>query len=234
MEEETTKVNSRAFKPLVLKSAEFDKLYNLPIGEFVEQKGGSGFNPSYLSWAHARRLLHENKPNWFVDFELTQNGELCHPQPSGYCLMPFMTDGEARTPCTPFPIMDHRFKAIAQPDACAVNKNIQRAKAKCIAEYSGIGLKLFVGEDIPRGDIEEKVVKQTPSATPAENPSTNWQAIPCPSGKHKGTLLGEFTEKQLEWWLNNYKGADESFKAGLLAWNEQRSATVETKLEDPF
>src|SRR6185437_1946882 len=46
------------------------------------------------------------------------------------------------------PVMDHRNKAIANPDAFAVNTAMQRCLAKAIALH-GLGLYIYAGEDLP-------------------------------------------------------------------------------------
>ena len=46
------------------------------------------------------------------------------------------------------PVMDHRNKAIPNPDAMAVNTAMQRCLAKAIALH-GIGLYIYAGEDLP-------------------------------------------------------------------------------------
>ena len=54
--------------------------------------------------------------------------------------------GKAMTP--QLPVMDHRNKAIANPDAFAVNTAMQRCLAKAIALH-GLGLYIYAGEDLP-------------------------------------------------------------------------------------
>jgi hypothetical protein len=51
------------------------------------------------------------------------------------------------------PVMDHRNKAIANPDAFQVNTAMQRCLAKAIALH-GIGLYIYAGEDLPEGATE--------------------------------------------------------------------------------
>jgi hypothetical protein len=47
------------------------------------------------------------------------------------------------------PVMDYKNKAIANPDAFAVNTAMQRCLAKAIALH-GIGLYIYAGEDVPK------------------------------------------------------------------------------------
>ena len=48
--------------------------------------------------------------------------------------------------------MDNTHKAVKELDARQVSDNIQRASVKCIATFTGLGLKLYSGEDIPTAD----------------------------------------------------------------------------------
>ena len=167
MNNEITEVNSNlGFPALVIGQKEFDALYDLPISDFVEVKGHGTFKASYLSWAHARKMLHHYHPNLFIAFVMNkETNSIVHPMPLGYALYPYLTNGSEGTPPTFFPIMDHSFNAIAEPDACDINKSIQRAKVKCIAEETGLGLRLYAGEDIPEGDMKKVISKTiTPEA----------------------------------------------------------------------
>jgi hypothetical protein len=65
--------------------------------------------------------------------------------------------------------MDHRNKAITNPDAFAVNTAMQRCLAKAIALH-GIGLYIYAGEDIPQDDDGNAASK--PVSKPATAPAT--------------------------------------------------------------
>jgi hypothetical protein len=51
--------------------------------------------------------------------------------------------------------MDHRNKAIKDPDAFAINTAIVRCMTKTISMH-GLGLYIYAGEDLPEGEEEEK------------------------------------------------------------------------------
>lgn len=55
--------------------------------------------------------------------------------------------GKTRT-CL-LPVMDHRNKAIQQPDAFAINTAIMRCMTKAISMH-GLGLYIYAGEDLPQ------------------------------------------------------------------------------------
>jgi hypothetical protein len=52
--------------------------------------------------------------------------------------------------------MDNKHNAVKELDARQVSDNIQRASVKCIATFTGLGLKLYSGEDIPTSDEKEQ------------------------------------------------------------------------------
>ncbi len=65
-------------------------------------------------------------------------------------LLPYIYDLETRAETSTmfFPIMDYRFSAvIGIPDSTTLNKNIMRAKSKCVAVNLGIALRAWSGED---------------------------------------------------------------------------------------
>ena len=134
--------------------AEFSANYELNLKEHIEVKGGS-FQARYISWAIAQKLLREKHPTLSVDFERAASGDILHHLGDNIYLLPFLTNGENRTPAIFFPVMDNRFSAISSPCVMAVNKAFQRATAKVIAVYTGLGLSLFTNEDLE--DLEEPV-----------------------------------------------------------------------------
>lgn len=137
------------FSPLEITPEQFTKAYELPIGEHVE-KNYKGL--SYLSWPFAFRYLKEQFPTLFVAFEESTMGWPVFGQTGCWILRAYLTDGCRRTPALVFPLMDNTHKAVKELDARQVSDNIQRASVKCIATFTGLGLKLYSGEDIPTAD----------------------------------------------------------------------------------
>lgn len=123
----------------------YAELAAVNVGDRIEKKG----NLSYLSWAWAvdQLLRHDPAASWSY-------GE---PQKWGddtmmvYCTVTAF--GQART--MQLPVMDHRNKAIANPDAFAVNTAMQRCLVKAIALH-GLGLYIYAGEDLPPGEDGDK------------------------------------------------------------------------------
>ena len=140
------------FQPLDIPAVAFTTAYELAIGEHVE-KNYKGL--SYLSWPFAFRYLKEQFPSLFVAFEEASVGWPVFGQNGCWLLRPYLTDGIRRTPALVFPIMDNKHNAVKELDARQVSDNIQRASVKCIATFTGLGLKLYSGEDIPKSDDEK-------------------------------------------------------------------------------
>lgn len=172
------------FQPLEIPADAFTKAYELPIGEHVE-KNYKGL--SYLSWPFAFRYLKEQFPGFFVAFEESSIGWPVFGQEGCWLLRPYITDGMKRTPALVFPLMDNKHNALAKLDARAVSDNIQRASVKCIATFTGLGLKLYAGEDIPKADeapspklpIQQEGPKPATRTAPKEEAA---QATPAASG----------------------------------------------------
>jgi hypothetical protein len=166
------------FTPLEIAPEAFTAAYDAPIGEHVE-KNYKGL--SYLSWPFAFRYLKEHFPTLFVAFEEASMGWPVFGQEGCYLLRPYLTDGVKRTPALVFPLMDNKHNALKQLDARAVSDNIQRASVKAIATFTGLGLRLYAGEDIPKSDEKEpaKLPLQQEETKPAARRSTKKEAAPA-------------------------------------------------------
>jgi hypothetical protein len=123
----------------------------IDIRKFTEKKNGF----TYLSWAHALRLLKDHVPNAIVVKHQFK-------QPDG-SLLPMMLDsqgyayvqvtvhlGEGEVNTTEImPVLNHANKPIQNPNSFEVNAQIQRCMAKAISMATGLGIHLYAGEDMP-------------------------------------------------------------------------------------
>jgi Protein of unknown function (DUF1071) len=152
---------------------EYKELRNIDVSKYTEKKNGL----TYLSWAWAvdQLLLADPKAHWFYpEFQRWGNGTVMV-----FCTV--VANDIART--AQLPVMDYRNKAIAEPDAFAVNTAMQRCLAKAIALH-GIGLYIYNGEDVPP-DLGENVTanvetKQAPKVAAPPKPTP---APTKPAGK---------------------------------------------------
>lgn len=163
----------------------------IDIRKFTEKKNGF----TYLSWAHALRILKEVVP----DAEVIKH--TFHADKEGSQILPYMKDehgyayvqvtiviGENRT-SEIMPVLNHANRPIQNPNSFEVNAQIQRCMAKAISMATGLGIHLYAGEDMPaqvsarpdnsgstagRGAASEKVVPtvsnhQTSDVAPPPN-----------------------------------------------------------------
>lgn len=133
-----------------VKQSSFERLAALNVNAKLEKKG----NLSYLSWAWAWDQLMRQDPN--AEFEY---GE---PKMFGETMMVYCTvRAFEKSRTAHLPVMDHRNKPIANPDAFQVNTAMQRCLVKAIGLH-GLGLYIYAGEDLPDGDKPETGPKHTP------------------------------------------------------------------------
>ena len=133
----------------------YERLAKINVNDKIEKKN----NLSYLSWAWAVDQLLRVDPlaSW----------EYREPVRWNDSVMVFCTVtafGKAMT--AQLPVMDHRNKAISNPDAFQVNTAMQRCLAKAIALH-GLGLYIYAGEDLPEGEeTPKKPVPESSKSTP--------------------------------------------------------------------
>jgi len=175
---------------------QYEENYKLDISKYVEQRGGS-FNASYLSWAHATRLMKERQPDLSVDVVEVKND---------YVILQMINiETGMKSGKTFFPCMDNRFQAISVPSVTDLNYAVQRGTAKIIAINTGIGLRLYAGEDVPSDGNEQQgqitsvpkeIIKNT-------DPELHWTEVIVPIGFDKGKKLGEIMNPT--WLIENFK-----------------------------
>ncbi len=120
----------------------YSEIAAINVNEKIEKKG----NLSYLSWA------------WAVDqlLRLDQSATWEYKDPVYFAetMMVFCTvTAFGKSMTAQLPVMDHRNKAIQNPDAFAVNTAMQRCLAKAIALH-GLGLYIYNGEDLPPDEAD--------------------------------------------------------------------------------
>lgn len=129
-------------------------LLAINVNERLEKKGGL----SYLSWAWAwaEVLKADPEAEWEAIEYPAADGTLhpCMFMPNGTAMVKtIVTINNKRRACL-LPVMDHKNKAIVNPDAFAVNTAIMRCMTKAIGMH-GLGLYIYAGEDLPQAEAEE-------------------------------------------------------------------------------
>jgi hypothetical protein len=132
-------------------------LLKINVNDHTEKKQ----NLTYLSWAWAwaEALKIDSAANVEVKtFHHDQYTELPYMNVNGTGMVWVTVTllGTART-CM-LPVMDHRNKAILNPDSFQVNTAIMRCMTKALSLH-GLGLYIYAGEDLP---MESEPVKVMP------------------------------------------------------------------------
>lgn len=126
-------------------------LLSINVNSHVEKKN----NLTYLSWAWAwsEVLKHDPEATW----EAVEYGQPdgttspCMYMGGGSAMVKTKVTIKGKTRYCLLPVMDHRNKAILNPDAFAINTAIMRCMTKAISMH-GLGLYIYAGEDLPEAD----------------------------------------------------------------------------------
>ena len=129
----------------------FERMAAINVNEHVEKKNGL----SYLSWAWAVDQLLRLDPDASWRYAGTQDGTPWIPFPDGSVMVGCTVHAFGRDRTSMLPVMDYKNRAIANPDAFAVNTAMQRCLVKAIALH-GLGLYIYAGEDLPLGEEAPK------------------------------------------------------------------------------
>jgi hypothetical protein len=124
-------------------------LLKINVNDHTERKNGL----TYLSWAWAwaEVLKIDPQATWVTHTYGPQGSEEpCMRVGKSAMVHVSVTIKGLRRECM-LPVMDHRNKAIPEPDAFQVNTAIMRCLAKAIAMH-GLGLYIYAGEDLPEND----------------------------------------------------------------------------------
>ena len=150
------------------------ELLKVNVNDHTEKKNGL----TYLSWAWAwqEAIKADPKAEWQVKmFGPNYDQPYCK---IGDTAMVFVEVSMFdKTLCCQLPVLDHRNKAIPNPDAFQVNTAIMRCLAKCIAMH-GLGLYIYAGEDLPEGDAVDATnyVKQIEESKNVEELKTTFKS----------------------------------------------------------
>ena len=140
------------------------KLLQTNVNEHVEKKN----NLTYLSWAWAWAEALKADPTATYQIALFEE----HGADGRKRTVPFMSINETAMvmvtvtifgkPMTcQLPVMDHRNKAIPNPDAFAVNTAHMRCMTKALSLH-GLGLYIYAGEDLPEEGPVKASIKHSP------------------------------------------------------------------------
>jgi hypothetical protein len=124
-------------------------LLTLNVNEHTEKKA----NLTYLSWAWAwaEALKADQDAHYQVQMWGKDGEEKCYMDINGTCMVWVTVTMFGKPMTCQLPVMDHRNKAVPNPDAFQVNTAIMRCMTKALSLH-GLGLYIYAGEDLPEMD----------------------------------------------------------------------------------
>ena len=130
----------------------WDTLSRIDVSEHTEKKQ----NLTYLSWAWAWGTMCKHFPGTTYSF----TSETFPDETVEYtCTITVNHENATHSQMMWLPVMDHRNKAIKNPDAFARNTCKMRCLTKCLSML-GLGHYIYAGEDLPEGHEPEKINEQ--------------------------------------------------------------------------
>jgi hypothetical protein len=126
--------------------SKYAELRKIDVSKYTEKKGKF----TYLSWAWAvdTLLQHDESATWGYADPLTL--------PDGSMMVFCTVQAFGKNVTAQLPVIDFKNQAIKNPNAMQLNTAMQRCLAKAIA-LQGLGLYVFQGEDLPEGDVLERI-----------------------------------------------------------------------------
>ena len=204
---------------MLITNEEFNRNRNLDVSDKIEKRKTGWGQADYVSWVNAQILLKENHPKLSIAFEKNADGSPVFKHGEFAFVQPYLTDGDERTPSIFFPVMNNTFNAISNPNACEINTACQRATAKAIATFTGLGICCFAGEDIPSQISLDNPIKES---APLQNGSStsdfqgnvdDWRSYPIKFGKYNGKTLGEVSIENPDYIVGYLMGDSFEFKS---------------------
>ena len=184
----------------------WETLSKIDCSEHTEDKGGL----TYLSWAWCWQLLVENFP--FAQYEFADNETHADGSMTVHCTVII---GACRRSMW-LPVMDHRNRALVNPDSRSISDAKMRCLTKCIAMF-GLGHYIYAGEDLPvspqeeNGDetprkrsTEAKGKTNTPPAASTEPESEDEDEQPIPENEKEAKIWVETAVTFIDTFCESY------------------------------
>lgn len=212
----------------------FDRLYNLDITDLID-KDYKGLK--YLSWATAWKLLLDQDIN--AEYEvLKDNYNMPYFSRDGVHFVYTRIKAFEVTKEMYLPVMDNNHKAVLTPNSTQVNNTIQRCLAKNVAMF-GLGLKLYVGEDLEEVLTQHQTQKNVPSTSFNSGKSINTPLTKQSTVKNDLTPLHPLTDLQQKMIdeAKKYKLTKDEFieilgNAGFTSSKEVKEKNIESLMLD--
>jgi len=127
---------------MTLSKEVWQTLSAVDVSNHVEKKG----KLTYLSWAWAYGIMMEHYPDLHYSFEQ----DVCEVTGTVEIRCSVLVTEKDQTMVRSMwlPVMDHRNKAMVNPDKFSINSSKMRCLTKCFAMF-GLGHYIYAGEDLP-------------------------------------------------------------------------------------
>lgn len=132
---------------LTISAQQFADNFNLDIIHLIKQYPAGKTKLDYLPWSACLVLMKKYHPSFVFELELFDGKPVMYLADGSAFVSVVIVDTETGKRSTPshFPVMaGFGHKAVIDPDSRAISDSIQRAKAKALAEVTGIGLNLWL------------------------------------------------------------------------------------------
>jgi hypothetical protein len=163
-------------------------LLKINVNDHTERKNGL----TYLSWAWAwaEVLKIDSQAEWEPVEYGQPDGTIvpCMYVGGGTAMVKTRVTIKGKTRSCVLPVMDHRNKAIKDPDAFAINTAIVRCMTKAISMH-GLGLYIYAGEDLPEG--EDKPADPIPESFRSSPTMGEMEALPPEQQEYIRDLANE-------------------------------------------
>ena len=170
----------------------WDKLSKVNVNEHTENKVVGNRKLTYLSWAWAWTEMMGHYPQLAVKWHgmTDENGVTrdITTYPGGTAAVTCsVTIGEVKREMW-LPVMDHRNKAIIEPDSFAINTAKMRCLTKAFSLF-GLGAYIYAGEDLPT----EAVVEAPPQKKTKAKAKAKAKAKPAETASEepKGAVIAD-------------------------------------------
>jgi len=126
--------------------SKYKDIRKVDVSDHTEKKGKF----TYLSWAWAvdTLLQHDESATWTYAEPMTL--------PDGSIMVFCTVKAFGKEMTAQLPVLDFKNQAIKNPNSMHLNTAMQRCLAKAIALH-GLGLYIYQGEDLPEGDVLERI-----------------------------------------------------------------------------
>ena len=170
-------------------------LSRLDVSEQTEDRNGL----TYLSWAWAWGIMKEHYPDFTVRWHGDSENVDHIRRPGGTVSVCCSVTIGSVTHTESLAVRDYKHKAIANPDAAAIENMKKRCLTKCFALF-GLGHYIYAGEDLPPGenDSSKKNISKPTAKQKAKAKAKRKSAMTEPTKENADAVYVSELQAQLK------------------------------------